>query len=38
MSLRVNHNMSAINTHRSVLNNSNAQEKNYGETLFWFKN
>jgi len=27
MSLRVNHNMSAINTHRSVLNNSNAQEK-----------
>ena len=27
MSLRVNHNMSAINTHRSVVNNSNAQEK-----------
>jgi flagellin len=27
MSLRVNHNMSAVNTHRSVLNNSNAQEK-----------
>ncbi len=25
MSLRVNHNMSAINTHRSVLNNSNAK-------------
>ena len=27
MSLRVNHNMSAINTHRSVVNNSNAQAK-----------
>ena len=27
MSLKINHNMSAINTHRSVLNNSNAQEK-----------
>ncbi len=27
MSLRVNHNMSAINTHRSVINNSNAQAK-----------
>ena len=37
MSLRVNHNMSAINTHRSVLNNSNAQEKTM-ETFFWFKN
>ena len=27
MSLKINHNMSAVNTHRSVLNNSNAQEK-----------
>jgi len=27
MSLKINHNMSAINTHRSVLNNSNAQQK-----------
>ncbi len=27
MSLRVNHNMSAINTHRNVVNNSNAQAK-----------
>jgi len=27
MSLKINHNMSAINTHRSVLNNSNTQEK-----------
>ena len=27
MSLRVNHNMSAINAHRSVVNNSNAQAK-----------
>ena len=27
MSLRVNHNMSAINTHRNVVNNANAQAK-----------
>ena len=27
MSLKVNHNMSAVNTHRSVLNNTNAQQK-----------
>jgi len=27
MSLRVNHNMSAVNAHRNVVNNSNAQTK-----------
>ena len=27
MSLKINHNMSAVNTHRSVLNNTNAQSK-----------
>ncbi len=27
MSLKINHNMSAVNTHRSVLNNTNAQQK-----------
>ena len=27
MSLRINHNMSAVNAHRNVVNNSNAQQK-----------
>ena len=27
MSLRINHNMSAFNAHRNVVNNANAQQK-----------
>ena len=27
MSLRINHNLSAVNAHRNVVNNSNAQSK-----------